>query len=508
MIGTRPLETSVDEKASVRQQMTSSAAVAQATLTASEKLRQRRPTKAILNDRFEDQDHEDSDSSSEQDEDGDNGEEDVDFQFANLAARRACLNERFLAAGGQQNQKTTSELQRKRSLISAGSDQPSEAQQKRQATIQRSSTICGSSRMSQQRAKLNAVANNGTNAKSGGPNNRNRPAYNDYDEDDDREPRSIGTVQLVNQSRRGQSTGGAPVTMMSHLYKPHMNYSTSALGNHHRLSDDDEIIIIPTTRSPTVSPALLSSRNCSPMDARNANNNNNNNHLDEDDDTSNVDELSERFSISRTKSFWEKLTKAKCGPKVSANEQQQQSARSPLESMMGAELQPAIVGVRSNGNSPYNSKTGEQLLVSKTTVGGSPVMQQNHGNKLVGIHQASFSSNSQTNRSRGQLLDSSGGSGNSNYSCSSGSGDENNLPIQHQQKNQTHSNSRSSPLSLQQPISHQQQRQQEAHQSIRNNNARQQEAQQPKRTNCPKTVKAISQQLQEMSRANSFRQTR
>lgn len=72
---------------------------------------------------------------------------------------------------------------------------------------------------------------------------------------------------------------------LKNLYKPHMNYSTSLLGNH-RLSDDDEIIIIPTT-----SPSLVSTST--------------------DRESPNTDEQSqdvERFSISRTKNFWEKLS--------------------------------------------------------------------------------------------------------------------------------------------------------------------------------------------------------
>lgn len=73
------------------------------------------------------------------------------------------------------------------------------------------------------------------------------------------------------------------------LYKPHMNYSTSALGSH-RLSDDDEIIIIPTK-----SPSLISS---SPdRESSNATDE----HLQD----------IERFSISRTKNFWEKLSNTK-----------------------------------------------------------------------------------------------------------------------------------------------------------------------------------------------------
>jgi len=131
------------------------------------------------------------------------------------------------------------------------------------------------------------------------------------------------------------------------LYKPHMNYSTSVLGNH-RLSDDDEIIIIPTQ-----SPSLVST---SP------------------DGDANVDELSERFSISRTKSFWEKLSKGNPGKR---------SVQTPEACDNQAPIKLA---------------------------------QNRHDNKFIGTRK---NGHAQTL----DRMDSTGGS-NSNYSCSS-SGDEN-----------------------------------------------------------------------------------
>lgn len=87
---------------------------------------------------------------------------------------------------------------------------------------------------------------------------------------------------------------------MGALYKPHLNYSTNVLG-HHRLSDDDEIIIVPTNQNPT-SPSLTSLSPDMP-------------------DSTNDDEPQERFSISRTKSFWERLANTKsnqCKPILSS----------------------------------------------------------------------------------------------------------------------------------------------------------------------------------------------
>lgn len=169
------------------------------------------------------------------------------------------------------------------------------------------------------------------------------------------------------------------------LYKPHMNYSTSVLGNH-RLSDDDEIIIIPTQ-----SPSLVSN---SP-----------------DPDHANIDELSERFSISRTKSFWEKLSKGNHGKRPN----QVSSVDNP-----SIRLIKQIAHSNNNSNHNYHRQTLQQQQQQQ---------QQNqqyniNGNKIRG---ARLTGHPHTL----DRMDSTGGS-NSNYSCSSSS-DENGVGSHSQQ---------------------------------------------------------------------------
>lgn len=103
------------------------------------------------------------------------------------------------------------------------------------------------------------------------------------------------------------------------LWKPHMNYSTSMLGNP-RLSDDDEIIIIPTQSPSFVSPSP--DGQCE----------------------THAEDMTERFSISRTKSFWEKLSKGSPG-KRSSNETSDGPARSGSRNQVNGK----VLGVKSNG---------------------------------------------------------------------------------------------------------------------------------------------------------------
>lgn len=166
------------------------------------------------------------------------------------------------------------------------------------------------------------------------------------------------------------------------LYRPHMNYSTSVLGSH-RLSDDDEIIIIPTQ-----SPSLVSN---SP-----------------DPDQANADELTERFSISRTKSFWEKLSKGNHGKRAN----QVSSADNPS---IKANKQ---IAHDSNNNHYINHNYHRQQQQQQPQHQQQLQHQQYNinGNKIIGVRLNGHSNTL-------DRMDSTGGS-NSNYSCSS-SGDEN-----------------------------------------------------------------------------------
>jgi len=545
-------------------------------LTASERIRQRRPTRATLSFEADEEDEEDSETSSEDEEV--EGEEGQRLAFESVAARRACLSERLLASqgssvasgapSGQQERNRTAQSTVSAALQASGASNSkttgesalaaARQTQRRQPSVQRSSTIGAgpSSNGLEQRAKFMARQQLGALSKpvakrtSLGSASQAREQqqreqeganYEDHFDQDPREPRSIGTVQLMSANKRDyQANSLAGPLTVGHLYKPHMNYSTSALGNHHRLSDDDEIIIIPTTRSPTISPALMGSRNCSPADLgalRHQHDHQQHDHDEHnpelDDDLSNMDELSERFSISRTKSFWEKLTSSRA---AGAKQQQQGltgalpsgepqahqqlstgSTRSPQElgaSGGGGHQQPALVGVRSSESSPNNqdwqdrrrnnNSSGHQLgaLVGGAQKGldesarvGSIGRQAGGLATDNGPKSGANKLANKLHRQRGQLFDSSGGSGNSNYSCSSGSGDEAeqafNLAQEQQQTAKRHYEAQPNARSLsQRPDNNQQQQQRQT------------------RASCHGTVAAISQQLQEMSRANRFRQTR
>lgn len=104
------------------------------------------------------------------------------------------------------------------------------------------------------------------------------------------------------------------------LYKPHTNYSTSLLANQHRFSDDDEIIIIPTK-----SPSLISNPSPDPDFASNSG-------FDNDSDAAAAAAANDRFSISRTKSFWEKLSNNKT---VRGVNRTASATKSPSTSLIG-----------------------------------------------------------------------------------------------------------------------------------------------------------------------------
>lgn len=217
------------------------------------------------------------------------------------------------------------------------------------------------------------------------------------------------TQQLQSQSSSNQDHHSEPKSMVLNsrdigsFYKPHMNYSTNVLGNH-RLSDDDEIIIIPTQ-----SPSLVSN---SP-----------------DPDHANADELTERFSISRTKSFWEKLSKGNHGKRAS----QVSSADNP--SIKSHHIASYDNNTDNNNNNTinYNQQCQQQQQQQQ-----SLQQPQHHQQQQLQQHQYNIGNNKQAigvklNGHSNTLdrMDSTGGS-NSNYSCSS-SGDENGVGSHSQQ---------------------------------------------------------------------------
>lgn len=176
------------------------------------------------------------------------------------------------------------------------------------------------------------------------------------------------------------------------LYKPHMNYSTSVLGNH-RLSDDDEIIIIPTQ-----SPSMISPSPDMMSDAT-------------------IDELKDRFSISRTKNFWEKLSKASPGerPGSSSSNTATSGGVNSSNKHYAAEHSPRGSSVSPTKNhSQYTHNYDNYDMRSPNSV----LASRSPGNSVVGVRVDAHP----TARTLDHM-DSTGGS-NSNYSCSS-SGDEN-----------------------------------------------------------------------------------
>lgn len=258
-------------------------------LNASQKINQRRPTRAKLDqvdmefltdnsrgnseaDDFDSEDSEDSDDDS-------NSE-----NFANLAARRAYLGEKFIkqhkeAQVRQLGQQLQPHQHQQQARPLQEISQVQRQKQKFNQTSQQASQVAKSS----SNVHLNTTTTTPTSSSSNTSS---------------QQPRSLGnpsTSPSRNTTPTSQSIELSSKETLGHLYKPHMNYSTSLLGNH-RLSDDDEIIIIPTA-SPS---SLISSSCCSPAGA--PQNTGNTSEPPEEAD------LSERFSISRTKSFWERLS--------------------------------------------------------------------------------------------------------------------------------------------------------------------------------------------------------
>lgn len=266
-------------------------------------------------------------------------------------------------------------------------------------------------------------------------NNKNSNNTNDNN-NHNHHTRLVGGVNLLNSKDAAASLS---------LYKPHMNYSTSVLGNH-RLSDDDEIIIIPTTQSPS---SLISST--SPdnnfQNYHSQHHQQHHNHqqqqlnqptqqqqqvghlgiasnaaastigetvssgatidnagiisVDQSIDDPTAEELAERFSISRTKSFWEKLAKGGGGKRV------------PSTGGAGDRHSPASMQHDSGAHVAFMTPGNNQISDGKL---------QDKG-KLLRFCKTT---------STLERMDSTGGSNNSNYSCSS-SGDENNSGSQSNQ---------------------------------------------------------------------------
>lgn len=365
-------------------------------LAASEKLKQRRPTKASLVDRQRPTRESDDDL----DDDGDDDDDDDEFEYQNLASRRAYLNQRFIGQQQQQDsstpkanepaastqagrlrQQVTSTIQSGVKQASMNTANMTVAKQKQrfsnEAQVVRSNTIGGS-----QMARPSA-----STRQQGSKPIDNEPA-------DQHEPRSLGGLLTSHD--------------ISQLYKPHMNYSTSLLGNH-RLSDDDEIIIIPTAQSPS-----LMSASVSPVNPHN----HHHQHTQPDDEhpdrtTNNIDEFSERFSISRTKSFWEKLANSKSGG--GAGEDAKGNNPSPQHDKQY--FNSSQRSLSSGPNLVADSKSSQCSLLNQ---GGHGTGQAANGHHYPAAMKSAF-----------DRMDSTGGSGNSHYSgCSSSSstsGDEQTL---------------------------------------------------------------------------------
>lgn len=220
--------------------------------------------------------------------------------------------------------------------------------------------------------------------------------------EDSGHPMATATNASVEQAK--------PVMMLNKrdigsLYKPHMNYSTSVLGNH-RLSDDDEIIIIPT-QSPSV---MSTSPDMSECQA---------NRTDAAAGQANSliqsgpDDATERFSISRTKSFWEKLSKGRAGQRI-GSEPSSSADTDCLQSAAGGGKQAANCLANNQYQFNVHGFTFSDRISSLKSSKG------NGGKKLDCSKQTTNVGRQAHNLDR---MDSTGGS-NSNYSCSS-SGDEN-----------------------------------------------------------------------------------
>lgn len=373
-------------------------------LAASEKLKQRRPTKAVLGELRPAP----SDDSDLDDDNDDEDDDDDEFEYQNLASRRAYLNQRFInqqqesqpkkgndqvavqqhpATAGRPRQQVTSTIQAGIKQAPVNTANMTVAKQKQRfssgAQVVRSSTI-GASQMP-------------TRPSGGAARQQARSAREDQAADQaEQEPRSLGGLLTSHD--------------ISQLYKPHMNYSTSLLGNH-RLSDDDEIIIIPTCQSPS-----LMSASVSPVAGGQQQQQSESQHPDRT--TNNIDEFSERFSISRTKSFWEKLANSKSSGggggelepgKCNGPSQQQIDKQYFNSSQRSLSSGPNLVDSKSPNCSLLNQSIG-----SHNTSGQSPSAGQHHYPAAM--------------KSAFDRMDSTGGSGNSHYSgCSSSSstsGDE------------------------------------------------------------------------------------
>lgn len=327
-----------------------------------------------LDDQFRDSDddQDDDDDESQEEEDDDEDEDDLDEdddltldvsigQDEQLDSRKKFSEINVLQQQTKQNNFRRQQVLQPVQQVNQNQQQPHQpvGKQQRFNPIVRSNTICAS--RNQHSAQFNGTAN--------------KPAvFNSRD--------------------------------MGNLYKPHMNYSTSLLGNH-RLSDDDEIIIIPTQ-----SPSLMSSQSPDAQQHQHQHQHHQDaaGQLSSTTNNNNNDELTERFSISRTKNFWEKLSKGSNGKR---------SAKSSNSEHENHQNSQAMMLIRSNQQQQHHRH-----------LNGAQKQRQNPGEKLInGIRVGAFNGHHSRTLDR---MDSTGGS-NSNYSCSS-SGDENATAGPHSQQ--------------------------------------------------------------------------
>jgi hypothetical protein len=385
-------------------------------LAASEKLKQRRPTRAnVLEQPLTD------DSDDDLDDDDDDDDDEHEFNYQSLASRRAHLNQKFVQQ--QQHQEQTSSATKTgehAATMAPGGQQQAAASRSRHQVV---STIQSGIKQAPVNTANMTVAKQKQRFSSGaqvvrsstlGAGQMTRPASggarrqlastqsNDNDEDnkhDNNEPRSLGGLLTSND--------------IGHFYKPHMNYSTSLLGNH-RLSDDDEIIIIPTSQSPS----SLMSASVSPVGHPQHQQHQQLEPGKQGSDANNIDEFSERFSISRTKSFWEKLANSKSGTADDA-------AKGGLVPSPQHDKQYFNSSQRSLASGPNlvaDTKSSQCSLLNQSgqSADGRPA-NNGHGQHQHHHYPAAM-------KGAFDRMDSTGGSGNSHYSgCSSSSstsGDE------------------------------------------------------------------------------------